>query len=223
MYTLNVESRTKETTAQSLAKAGRIPAVMYGPKQPSTSISVATADFIKVFKKAGESSVVTVKLGNEEHDALIHDMDIHPVTDAPRHIDFYIIEKGKKVQVDVPIVFEGVAPAVKDLQGILVKVLRELKIEAAPKDLPHDIKVDISPLVEFSSVILAKDVQLPAGVILIEKPDEVVASIAQAKEEPTEVPTLDMSAIEVEKKGKEAKEGAEGEAGAADAAAGDKK
>lgn len=221
MYTLNVEPRTKEATAQALAKAGRVPAVMYGPKQPSTSISVATADFIKVFKKAGESSVVTIKLGNEEHDALVHDMDLHPVTDTLRHVDFYIIEKGKKVQVDVPIVFEGVSPAVKDLQGILVKVLRELKIEASPKDLPHDIKVDISSLTDFSSVILAKDIKLAPGVTLIEKPEEVVASIAQAKEEPAEAPTLDMSAIEVEKKGKEAKEGAEGEAPAE--GAGDKK
>lgn len=223
MQSLNVQRRTDADSSAKLAKLGRIPAVFYGAKEKATSISVALIDFIKTYKKAGETSVVILKDGDHEHEVLIHDMDVHPVTGKPRHADFYVLEKGKKVEVSVPLVFEGISPAVKDLAGILVKVLRELKIEAAPKDLPHEIKVDIAPLVALDSVIHAKDIKLPSGVTLLEGADEVVASISVAKEEVEEVKPIDMTAIEVEKKGKEAKPGAEGEAGAEAAPAADKK
>jgi len=215
MITLAVEKRTKDQKMEALRNKGLLPAVFYGPKEKSTPISVSRVEFTKVWKKAGESSVIILKDGAHEHEALIHEIDVHPVTGIPRHADFYVIEKGKKVKVHVPLTFDGVSPAVKDLGGILVKVMRELEIEAAPKDLPHDLSVDISALKELTSVIQAKDIKIPAGVTLIADGDEIVASVAEAKEEVEEAPTaVDMSAIEVEKKGKEAKEGEEGAAGA---------
>jgi large subunit ribosomal protein L25 len=210
MITLSAEKRDIKQSTDALRKSGKIPAVFYGPKEKSTPIVVSATDFIKAFKKAGESTVVVLKEGGNEHETLIHEVDLHPLTGAPRHIDFYVIEKGKKVKVNVPLTFEGVSPAVKDLAGILVKVLREVEIEASPKDLPHELKVDIGALTELTSVVMAKDIKLPSGVVLIEKADEIVASVAVAKEEVEEVKPIDMSAIEVEKKGKEAKEGEEG-------------
>jgi large subunit ribosomal protein L25 len=220
MTTLHFEKRSaKGSNSEKLRQNKQIPAVFYGPKEKSTPIVVSYSDFMKAWKKAGESSVIILKDAVSEHEALIYDVDLHPVTGAPRHADFYVIEKGKKVKVHVQLSFDGVAPAVKDLGGILVKVLREVEIEAAPKDLPHDVRVDISALKEMTSVIHAKDITLPAGVTLISRADEIVASVAQAIEEVEEAPAaVDMSAIEVEKKGKEAKEGVEGEA--ADATAG---
>jgi len=217
MLTLTAEKRDLTQDVNSLRKAGRLPAVFYGPKEKSTPVTVSTKDFIKAFRQAGESSIIILKEGNEEHETLIYDVDVHPVTGAPRHADFYVIEKGKKVKVHVPLVFEGVSPAVKDLGGILVKVMRELEIEASPKDLPHELKVDISSLSELTSVIMAKDIKIPASVTLVAHAEEIVASIAEAKEEVEEVKPIDMSAIEVEKKGKEAKEGEEGVEPAAEA------
>jgi len=86
----------------------------------------------------------------------------------------------------------------------LIKVLYELNIKAMPKDLPHEIKVDISPLENFESRILAKYIKLPEGVELQEKPEEVVALVEEVKEEVevVEATPVDLSAIEVEKKGK---------------------
>ena len=207
MITLNTEKRDMSIKPETLRKSGKIPAIFYGPKEKSTPITISTIDFIKVYKKAGESSVIILKDGAHEHEALIHDIDVHPVTGAPRHADFYIIEKGKKVKVNVPLVFSGTSPAVKDMGAILVKVARELEIEATPKDLPHELIVDISSLIDFSSVITAKDIKLPTGVTLISGVNEILASVSEAKEEVEEVKPIDMSAIEVEKKGKEAKEG----------------
>ncbi len=208
-FNLNAEKRDVKVNLDVLRKAGRMPAVFYGPKESSTPISVSLIEFKKVWKKAGESSVVIVKEGTNEHETLIHEVDIHPLSGEPRHADFYVLEKGKKVQVAVQLVFVGIAPAIKDKGGILVKVQREIEIEAAPKDLPHEIEVDISKLVEISDVIHAKDLKLPVGVDLKINPEEVVASVSEPKEEKEEAPVaIDMSAIEVsDAKGKEIKEG----------------
>lgn len=217
MLSLAVQKRDMKMKPDLLRKSGKMPAVYYGPKEVSTPVTVSTIEFKKVWKKAGESSVVILKdEKGMEHEALIHDTDIHPTNGEPRHADFYVIEKGKKVTVRVPLVFSGVSPAVKDKGAILIKVQREIEVEAAPRDLPREISVDISKLVEFNDVIHAKDIALPKGVEMKVKSDEVIASVAEAKEEVVEAPVApDLSAIEVEAKGKEVKEGEGAAAGGA--------
>lgn len=212
MLSLQITNRAKEEKLENLRAAGRIPAVFYGKKETSTPISVLATDFIKLYKQAGESSVIKLEGEGVSLEALIKDVDVHPVTNKVRHADFYIFEKGKKIEIDVPIEFVGVAPAVKDLGGTLVKVLYSLEIEAEPKDLPQKIEVDISVLTTFESVIHAGDVKLPSGVKLLAGNLEIVASVAEPKEEVEEVTTApDLSTIEVVKKGKEEKEGEEAE------------
>ena len=152
---------------------------------------------------AGESTVVTVKTEGGDKDTLIHAIEYHPVSGEPLHADFYIIEKNKPVQVHVPLEFEGEAPAVKQLGGNLVKVLHEIEIEALPKDLPQEIKVDISSLATLDSQLTVADIKLPAGVTAITDLLEVVASISTAGEEVVEEAPVDLSSIEVEKKGKQ--------------------
>lgn len=209
MISLNVEKRKIGESLPSLRKKGLIPAVFYGKKEASTPISINLNEFVKVWETAGESSVVTLKVKEgEELEALVHDVDLDPVSDVPRHADFYVFEKGQKIKIKVPIEFVGVAPAVKDMGGILIKVQRTLEVEALPKNLPHGIKVDISPLINFESQILGKDVTLPEGVSLVDGADEVVALVSEAKEEVVDETPVDLSAIEVEKKGKKEEEGA---------------
>jgi len=221
MLSLNVQKRDMKARADKVREAGLIPAIFYGPKEASTPVTIAMKEFKSVWKAAGESSVIILKEGKNEHEALIHEVDVHPVSGEPRHADFYVIEKGKKVKVHVQLVFSGISPAVKDKGGILVKVIREIEVEAAPRDLPRELIVDISKLAELNDTIHAKDIAVPAGVELKVSPDEVVASVAEAKEEVVEAPAaIDMSSIEVEAKGKEVKEG---EAGAAGAGAADGK
>jgi large subunit ribosomal protein L25 len=204
VHTLQAEQREK-TSNSKIRASGRIPAVMYGPKEPSTPISIQAAEFTKLFKVAGESSVIEIEGVGETKEALVHDIDADPVTGTVRHVDFYVIEKGKSIEVDVPFEFIGESPAVKELGGVLVKVLHELKIEVLPKNLPHSISVDISSLVNFESQIHVRDLVVPAGVTVLTGGDEVVALTAEAKEEPVEpVAAPDLSSIEVEKKGKEA-------------------
>ena len=214
MLSLTVEKREIKGNLDAIRAAGKMPAVFYGPKEATTSILIPLIEFKKIWKKAGESSIVILNEGKNEHETLIHDVDVHPLSGEPRHADFYVIEKGKKVTVKVPLTFVGVSPAVKEKAAILIKVMRDIEIEAAPKDLPHQISVDISTLVEYNDVISAGSIKLPEGVILKARADETVASVAEAKEEVVEAAPVDVSTIEVEAKGKEAKEG---DAPAADA------
>ena len=210
MLTLNVEKRDQKASLASIRKAGKMPAVFYGKKEKSTPIMLSYAIFEKTLKDAGESTILHLSGEGIDVDVLIKDVDLNPVTDKPRHADFYAIEKGKKLEIKVPVVFVGVAPAVKDLAGVLVKVMHEIAIEALPKDLPHKIEVDISSLVAFDSVVTIKDIKVPVGVEIKAKPEEVVASVYEPKEEVVEEVPVDLATIEVSKKGKEAKEGEEG-------------
>lgn len=207
MINLDAQLRDKAVSLDTLKKEAKMPAVFYGKKTESTPISILKKDFIAVWKKAGESGVVTIKTPKGTVDTLIQDVDVDPVTDIPRHADFYVFEKGKKVEVSVPLEFVGVSPAVKDLGGLLVKSLHDLKISADPQHIPHNIDVDISSLVDFSSQILASQIKLPSGVELVENPEEVVASASAPREELVEESApVDLSAIEVEKKGKKDEE-----------------
>src|SRR3989344_3595382 len=136
---LQVRIRQGKKTLKELRKGKEMPAVFYGPKEESTPIAVKLDAFKKVWKDAGESTVVELKGEGIDKEALIYDVDIDTVNGEQSHADFYVMEKGKKVEVAVPLEFIGVSPAVKDLGGVLVKVMHEIEISVLPKDLPHSL------------------------------------------------------------------------------------
>jgi len=209
MFTIKATTRDLSVNLETLRKGGETPAVYYGKgSKVSNSISVPTIEFKKVWRDAGESSTIEIKTLEGKVDVLIHDVQKHPITGEPLHVDFLVVDMNKAITVSVPLEFTGVSAAVKGGLGNLVKVLHEIEIEALPKDLPHSIEVDIAKLTTADDVILVSDVVLPAGVTMITKDTEVVASIAEQKEETEEAaPAVDLASIEVEKKGKKEEEG----------------
>jgi large subunit ribosomal protein L25 len=211
MLTLQVEKRTEgDTSAAELRRAGFLPAVVYGAHQTATPISVSASAFGKVLKEAGEATIVSLVGLGSPLPTLIHEVAYDSITNRPQHVDFYAVTKGQKVEVAIPLSFIGESPAV-EAGANLVKVLHELEVEADPMSLPHDIEVNLSVLEKIGDQIRAKDLVLPAGVVLVADPDEVVALVQEVVEEKIEevVAPADLSAIEVEKKGKEEVEGAE--------------
>lgn len=197
--------------AKKIREEGNLPAVVYGPKQETISVMLPRKEFEIAFKESGESSVIELSGLGSPMSVLVYDVDLDPVTSIPRHADFYAIEKGAKVEVAIPIVFIGEAPAVKSGAN-LVKVLREIEVEAEATNLPHTIEVDLSVLENVDDQIHAKDVVLPEGVVLITEPNEMVALAQETieeeeTEEATESPDID--SIEVEKKGKQEEESSE--------------
>ena len=215
MLALTAKIRDIKDSLDTLRAGGELPAVFYGMGNESTPISISKIEFKKVWRKAGESSTVKITTPKGAIDVLIHDVQVNPVTDEPIHVDFLVIDMNKAIQVEVPLEFTGVSEAVKSGAGTLVKVLHEVEVEALPKDLPHNFVIDISSLLTLDDQILVSSIVLPKGVKMITKGEEVVASIAAQKEEKEETVPVDLSAIEVEKKGKKdlpAQAGEEGEA-----------
>ncbi len=206
MITLNVEKRDMAVRAKLVRATGNMPAVVYGPKQESISISLSGKDFGIALRDAGESSIIELSGLSKPLSVLIYDVDYDPITSVPRHADFYAIEAGAKVEVSVPIIFTGESSLIK-AGANLVKVLHELDVEADATHLPHNVTVDISTLVNFDDQIRASDIKLPEGVFLITEPEDVVALAQEVAEEIEEtVETPDLDTIEVEKKGSQEEE-----------------
>ncbi len=208
MITIDAELRDVKVNPKMIRKQGKIPAVFYGNGKESTSISVNALAFKKAYEEAGESTIISLKTPKETLDALVHDVALDPVIGNPIHIDFYVVSKDQKLQVDVPIEFIGIAPAEK-LGGIVMKIMHEIRIEALPAKLPSHITVDLSKLVDMESDITVGDLDLGDGVKALVPLNETVAGITEPQEEEVVTAPIDLSAIEVEKKGKKDEEGGE--------------
>ncbi len=200
--TLKADARTLGESVENIRKAGKIPAVFYGAKASSTAITVNDKEFLKVLHEAGESTAISLKTPTETLDVMIHDIQFDPVKNKPLHVDFLVIDMNKPITVKVPIEFTGIALAVKNSLGNLVEVLHEIEIEALPKNLPHSLPIDVSILAEVDQKLQISDIAVPAGVTILDNPEEIVALIAPFVEEKEEVEPIDLSVIEVEKKGK---------------------
>jgi large subunit ribosomal protein L25 len=209
MITLNAVLRDVKVNPKMVRRDGNIPAVFYGSGKESTAIAVNGVEFKKAYGEAGESTIIALKTPTGTLDALIHDVALDPVIGNPIHVDFYIVAKDHKLEVDVPLEFTGVAPVEKQ-GGIVMKIMHELRIEALPAKLPSHIVVDLSMLVDMQSNITVGDIKLPDGVKALVAQTETVAGVSlPQKEEEAVVAPMDLAAIEVEKKGKKEEEGEE--------------
>lgn len=193
---------------KKLRNEGGLPAVVYGAKHEAIAVTLKQNEFEKVYKAAGESTIIDLTgVDKEAAEVLVHEVAYDPVSGQAIHVDFYAIEKGKKLQVNVPLEFVGEAPAIK-LGGVVTKVLHEVEVESLPRSLPHEFVVDLSVLTDLDSHILIKDLNVPEGVEILAEQDETVATVSEVEEEPEEpVEAVDMDAIEVEEKGKKDDEG----------------
>jgi large subunit ribosomal protein L25 len=201
---------------ESLRNKGLIPAVLYGPEIENLPLKVDLKDFEKVYQETGGSSLFTLKLLSEdgakkikEFLVLIHQVKKHPLTGKLIHIDFYQPILSEEVEASVPLVFEGEAPAVKDLGGTLIKEIKEVTVRALPQNLPREIKVDISRLKTFEDEILVKDLKIAENVKIQREPEEIVALAAPP--EKVEEELKQPAAEEEGKRGEEPKESTEKE------------
>lgn len=185
MLTLDIEPRDAKESADKLRARGAVPAVFYGPTESSTPVSVDARALRTVWRDAGETAMVALRGAGAEREALIHDIQLHPLTGELLHADFYVPEKGKKIRVSIPLEFQGAAPAEK-IGHIIVKAMHEVEIEVAPAELPRHLPVDLTALQDVGDRILASDIKLPPSATLITHGEEIVASATEFKEEKEE-------------------------------------
>lgn len=184
---LEVSPRDSKESTETLREKGGVPAVFYGPKEASTPIVINGRKLASVWKEAGETTIITLSGAGEDKDTLIRDVQFHPVTGALLHADFYVLEKGKKITINIPLEFVGAAPAEK-AGHVISKALHEIEIEVAPAELPHNLPVDLSTLAEVGDHITAGQITLPPSATLITGPEEIVASVTAHIEEKEPTP-----------------------------------
>lgn len=168
----------------SLRKQGLIPAELYGRGVENHHVSVAIKDFKKVYKEAGENTIVNVLLGNKKYPVLINDVSYDALSDDFQSVDFYRVKMDEKIKVGVPLEFIGVSPAIKEQNGILIKALQEVEVEALPADIPRGFRVELLKLGKIGQSVYVKDLEVPKNVKVMVDPETVVATItAQVTEE----------------------------------------
>jgi large subunit ribosomal protein L25 len=192
----------------SLRRESLIPAELYGHGIENIHLSVPAKEFSKLFKEAGESTIINLNLENKKLPVLIHEVSVDPLSDKIIHIDFYQVRMDEKITTSVPLEFIGVSAAVKEKEGILVKAVQEIEVEALPADLPHNIEVNLSQLSDIGMNIHVKDLEIDKKVKVLADPETVVATVTEpAKEEVVEKPiTVEEVKVEGEEKKEEGEE-----------------
>lgn len=196
---LNVQKREilgRKTGASR--KSGLVPAELYGRGLANLHLSLPLKEFKKVFKQAGENTVVNVMLEGKKYPVLIQSVSYNPVTDDLQSVDLYQVRMDEKLKVKVPVEFIGMAPAVKEKNGLLVKSLQEVEVEALPADIPHNFEADISKIIEIGQSLYVKDLAAPSGVKVLVNPETVVATVTAKVTEEEELKMQQAAAAGVE-------------------------
>lgn len=216
---LLAKKRDMEVKAKEHRRQGFVTGEYYGKDIKNVSLSIPYQDFRKAYKKAGKSTILDLEIeGEKPTHALVHEVDYDPVTDQYIHVDFVHVDLDKEVSTKIPFVFVGVSPAVKDLQGTLNTAMDGVEVKCLARDLISSIEVDISSLVDFSSVVRVSDLKVPSTITILTPLDGVIATATPVREEKEEAPAVPAGEVPVE--GAAPAEGAEGATGSGSPAAG---
>jgi len=148
MKSITIKGSKRESVGKASTKALRnaekVPCVLYGGGEP-VHFSADELAFSKLVYTPNAHTVV-IDLGEASYNAILQDIQFHPVSDRILHVDFYQLHDDKEVSMDIPVVFEGAAPGVLLSGGVLSKNKRKLRVRAIPANLPDSIVADISKL-----------------------------------------------------------------------------
>ena len=172
-----------------IRKEWLVPGIVYGRHLKSPlAVQFDKVAFIKTYKTTGVSTPVDLT-GDQSELVLIHHVETDPVTDVVIHVDFLAVKADEKVKASVAILMTGIAPVEKDGLGKVQLVKDHVTVEALPRDLPHDIKVDLSNLATLQDGIFVSDLVVSDKVTIIDDQDLPVVAVVQLQQEEVEVAT----------------------------------
>ncbi len=207
-----VKREIKGKKVGTLRREGKLPGVIYGHHFETQAILMDLKNATKVLNSATSSSIVTIVIDGKEHAALVREKQRDYIRNQFIHVDFQAVSQTEKIRTKVGIVISGVAPAVKDFNGVVVEGLDSIEVEALPKDLPERFVVEISSLANIGDAIHVSNISIPEAVTVLTPADEMVVLItAPAAEEVEEAPAVEVEGAEPEviEKGKKEEEGEE--------------
>jgi len=186
--TLVAEVRTAlgKGGAGRVRREGLVPAVVYGLGEDNVSVSVSSRELGHILSGAsGANTLITLTVNGKEQLALARQIQRHPVKGTVLHVDFVRVRADQTVQAEVPVHLTGDSEGVSR-GGVLEQLVHTLTVEAKPADVPPSIEYDITEL-EIGSGFYVRDLVVPAGVTVLQNPDDLVAQISAPRivEEPT--------------------------------------
>jgi large subunit ribosomal protein L25 len=192
-----------KVATKALRNAGKVPCVKYGGENP-IHFSADELSFSKLVYTGDAHTVVVVLDDGNKIDAVMQDIQFHPVNDKILHVDFFQLHEGKEITMIIPVRIEGTAPGVRDTGGLLSRNKRKLSVRALPKNLPDFLLADISTL-NLNDSITVTDLSEETFTILHPE-NQVVCQVKMSR--------ASMSIEETDEELEEGAEGAEGTEGA---------
>ncbi len=203
MTTLVARPRDFDKTPRAMRREGLIPGVLYGYRYEARPLQFDGPALQQIIRTAGTTRLINLKIEGQDQDeiVLVREIQRDPVTGNMLHIDLYRTIADQPITSTVPLVTQGEAPAV-ELGGVVNQLLDQLDIECLPRDLPEQITVDLSRLVDTDSAILVSDLDIPEGVTVLNEMDDSVVRIviprAAIEEEEEEAEAALAEALEAE-------------------------
>lgn len=182
---MELKAQKREVTGKKvkrLRKEGKVPAVVFGAGKESQPLTLDLHEFERVYKGAGESTIIDLDISGKKETVLIADLQYDPVGKL-LHADLQRVAAGEVLTATVAIEPIDESPAVAEGKGILLTLLDEVEVECFPQDLPSEIKVDISNLKEVDDVVAIKDLPIDKEKVKIldHEKDEPVLKIDYAE------------------------------------------
>ena len=162
-----------------LRREGLIPANMYGRGKESVAVQIERHSFELMLKHGEVQGMLELMLDGKKHNVLIRRVDRLGGAGPVQHVDFYSVDLRRRITVDVPLHFEGEAPAVRELGATVPYALTSVNVECLPANIPQSIVVDLTSLARLEDVIFVRDLPVPEGVRILTDGDLPVASPVQ--------------------------------------------
>ena len=184
---------------KAMRRAGLLPAIMYGVGSEPQMLELPAHETERILQRVSGSTLIDLKVGTKTHKVLVREIQREVISRKPIHLDFLEVAMDVAISAVVPLEFVGEAPAVRDLGGVLVTILNEIEVEALPSDLPDRISVDISSLMTIEASLTVSELEIGAGVTVLNDPEDTVANVVYqvVEEEPEEI-VEDLEGLEPE-------------------------
>jgi large subunit ribosomal protein L25 len=180
-------AQRREITGKDVARLRRqgiLPAVLYGHGEASEPLQIDAKAFETLSRTSGRHALIDLKVdGERTHQAIVHDVQEHPVRRTPLHVDFQLVRMTEEMTMDVSLAPVGVSVAVEKHNGTLLQTLDHVRLRGLPGALPQIIEFDISALDSFEAVLRVRDLPMPAKVTLLTDLDEQVAHVQPSRAE----------------------------------------
>jgi large subunit ribosomal protein L25 len=199
--------------ARRARRDGMVPISVYGGEGGTVAALAPLRDLAAILRsESGRNTIFTIDIdGVGASEVMFHDRQIDPVRSRLIHADLTRLVKGQKIEVTVPLHLVGEPVGVREEQGVLEQIIREIEIRCEPREIPDAIDVDVSNL-GVHDVLHISDIQVGEGIEVLDQPETVIATVGIIKEEPVAAPAVEVEApAEPEVIGKGKKEEEEGE------------